>query len=317
MMVFILAALIIAPGLVVAQTSDERPVALLIKQLASSNFRIRQSAAEELTQRPTAEKALRKALPSADLDTRRRIQEILDYYDRRPLRELNFMVKEGRIEEFAKSAVAMPPRKYDAEVWFAVREFARTLRDLHEKKGGQKIKRGVLEVSDDWLPVFLSENRVTEATKARSDGLYLVRACEVDLDQRRRKNREFANELDAGCIIVAAGKVRLHAESSAIIIAEGSVQLSGCRTLGLLLISGGDVELDGDLDNSLIIARGKITINGANKISGCRIISGKTVALDPTTEQRAPNLITENDPNPLGYIRWSDPPKEKAAPKSK
>ena len=48
---------------------------------------------------------------------------------------------------------------------------------------------------------------------------------------------------------------------------------------------------------------------------GFRVISGQSVEYNPKAARDY--ITTENEPNPLGFIRWSDAPKDKAAPKSK
>ena len=68
----------------------------------------------------------------------------------------------------------------------------------------------------------------------------------------------------------------------------------------------------------MVIARGKVTIIDG-RIDGyaasSRIVSGKSVIHDK--KKSHDSIITENEPNPLGFIRWADAPKDKPAPKKK
>ena len=222
-------------------------VQLLIKKLASKDFETRESASESLKRLPEASKSLREAFQSADPETKGRIEEILEYHERRPLRELNQLAKEGRVSEFINLVATLPASKLDPEICEAVRNLGRTIRDLHEKegKGITKLKNSVLNTPGEWLPAVLSEKRVTEATKVRSiaKGSYFIRAQEVDLDQERVKDRQFVNELGANTsAIVASGNVRLNGETG-LIFAGGSIRLIGGRIGAALFISGGDIEL--------------------------------------------------------------------------
>jgi hypothetical protein len=79
-----------------------------------------------------------------------------------------------------------------------------------------------------------------------------------------------------------------------------------------LLVSGGDISVD-ECHHCLVIAHGMITCNQATR---CRFISGKTVTIKKPLEidrrdDDLANRITENDLNPLGFVRWSDTPKAK------
>jgi hypothetical protein len=123
-------------------------------------------------------------------------------------------------------------------------------------------------------------------------------------------------------VVVASGSVRLRpgrgpAGQVFAVLAGGDIELDG-SFVGLLLVSGGNVNLkeSTSLSKSVVIARGKVICTESDVIlMDSRIISGKSVY-----NKKRPNrncIITENEPNPLGYIRWSELQKEKPAPKSK
>ena len=291
------------PILFLAQSGRE-PIELLIKKLASSNFHERQAATKALQVRPEAAPALRDALKSADTELRTRAAEILDYFDRLPVRELDSAVKDGNILLFVNLQTSSPSGKYQAESWFAASDLARKLIDLHETKGGKKIQLRILEKQ---IPQILNEKRVTESTKAQFERYHFVRASEVDLDRRRRKAGEpLHNLLEDNAFFVASRSVRILTNKSQIIFAGGSVEITdgGAGIQDSIIVCGGDLTLDCALARSLIIARGKIISNGF--LGESRLISGKSLS---TSRPPQSCLISENDANPLGFIRWADAPK--------
>ena len=80
-----------------------------------------------------------------------------------------------------------------------------------------------------------------------------------------------------------------------------------------IIVSGGDVVVKGNISNSLIIARGSVIQvkpgPGERRRPGCihnHIIAGKSVTVFGEEKY---NRIVEDEPNPLGYIRWADAPK--------
>jgi hypothetical protein len=308
--------LLLLPTWLFAQQTEKDTIANLIKKLGSRHFLAREAALESLKNRPEAEPALREAILSADLETRRRADIILDYYERRPLRELSTLVKNGKVDEFIRSVAAWPKGKFDVEVWQTVRAMAHTLKDVHEKRAGEKLQLCVDRWGDHAAPPVLSSKRITEATEAKRDETYFLRASEVDWDGSRLELGMRANEFDQGSFIVASGQVGMPMGNTHLIFAGGSVQLRGGDVFGVLVVSGGDVEIDCKLDASLIIACGKVSTTNSSVVSRSRIISGKTVILDPKKEIIGPNIIVENDANPFGFIHWTES-KDKSVRKSK
>ncbi len=102
-----------------------------------------------------------------------------------------------------------------------------------------------------------------------------------------------------------------------VIFCAGRVELSGVA-FGVLVVSAGDVVLDAEgLVHSLVIAKGNIIVKN-HRIERTRLIAGKKVITDDADGDLPSScLISQNDPNPLGFIRWADAAKDKAAPKSK
>ena len=76
--------------------------------------------------------------------------------------------------------------------------------------------------------------------------------------------------------------------------------------LRAIVVAGGDIELC-ETHKCLIIARGNVRVKRGG-IGHSQIISGKSVIFE-RTKATSNDVIIENEPNPLGFIRWSDSPK--------
>jgi hypothetical protein len=96
----------------------------------------------------------------------------------------------------------------------------------------------------------------------------------------------------------------------AAMLARGPVHIELAHVQSSIIVSAADVTINGIFADSVIIARGKIKVAGI--MIRCRVVSG--CAIDNTTNVRT-NIVSQNDPNPLGFIRWAEPPKEKAKSK--
>jgi hypothetical protein len=202
----------------------------------------------------------------------------------------------------------------------------RSLADLHEKKGGRKIPL-LSKVAKDNLVVsqplpIVNVKTVTAATKGYRFRPCFVRSDEVRLDPAdlgRLRGKLDNSFFDVPSFFLAAGAVHIiHVHEGSIVLAGGSVEFGdNKRGTGephsLVIVSGGDVKCHGPMSLSLVIARGEIDCHAYSHES--RFIAGKSVSFDEDRTVKC--IVTENDPNPLGFIRWSDAPKEKAAPKTK
>jgi hypothetical protein len=299
-----------------AQQHDERDFQGLVKRLGSADFRQRDSATEALKMDPNSATLLRDALRSPNTEIARRAAIILEYHDRRPVRDLQSAAKEGRVNAFVELLADWPAGKYETEAWNGVRDLMRPILELHEKTGGEKID--VSSLRDGRVIAVVSEPLVKEIRNNKlGDGgrlvYFFVRTRSVSLSPPPRSND---TGYRPGGVFTASGSVKLRSspESLFIILAGGSVEIGGDQLFQSVVISGGDVTISShSVVDSLVIARGQVTYTGARLGAGCRIISGKSVICDKKNAARC--MITENDPNPLGFIRWTDPPKEKAKSK--
>ena len=306
---FFIAAAILLTLLLSAQGAGDESVEVLIKKLGSTNFQERQAATKALQQRPEAAGALRAALASTDREIARRSSEILELW---LVPDIKAAAKDGRIDRFIEIMAAWPEGKYEKEAWSAIRELATGLNDLHEKNGGMKSNR--LARWDEKPPIVICAKRITENTKGDLFyGYFFLRAKQIDVDYKRSRGENPLNTFySSHAVLIAADSVRMFSENGnrCPIFAGGNVELYGDGG-ACFIVSGGDVQIDSPVSNALVIARGNVTVAGP--ISDSRIVSGKSVI-----RKRTPNsIITENEPNPLGFIRWADAPTEKAKPKAK
>jgi hypothetical protein len=184
------------------------------------------------------------------------------------------------------------------------------LAGLHEKKGGRKTKLSV-DRFDDWLPAIVIADRITELTPHKDQRTPYLRVGELDLDVFRRKagDRANTNSFESDSVaIVAARTARISGvDTPNVILAGQSVHITkGSGIGGTLILSGGAVTLDCDAEGCLIIAKDKVTCN--HRLIECRIVSGKQIY---TEMEPRDSVLSENELNPLGFIHWSDAPKEK------
>jgi hypothetical protein len=301
-------AVLISPATLFAQNPADADLDALIKKLGSANFQQRQMASDALKKRGDAVPALREAMRSGDLEMRRRAGEVVRYLDRR---ELKAAVKEGRVERVIEILAAWQNGEHEDEAWDATRSLVKTLVDLHKKKGGGDIK-GAVEKSANVVPRVLFAQRVTEATEAEEGtGIFwFVRGSEVDIDILRPRTGPRNSLWRDRSIMVGARTVRMFAGGSNILFAGGDVEINGEGIGSSVIVSGGDVTLNCESCCLLVIGRGKVTINQRLRVG--RIIAGKSISFEVDPENCT---ISENALNPLGFIRWSDPPKEKAKSK--
>jgi hypothetical protein len=313
-----------------AQGPAARDVEALVRNLGSSNFKLRQEAFVALKERPDALPALETALKSPDRELAKRAAEVISFIRRKPVRDLESALNNGELERFVDLMLAWSDGKYENEAWPPVCEFANKLRKLHEMSGGDKLglstERTVHYLEGRDAPLRIREKRVTELASSQENSEKKKRAAyicadEVDLDYRRLKKTGVSYHWlyeQYTCAVIAKRSVYIYlGDRQQVIFCAGGVELAG-GDAAVLIVSAGDVVLDAkNIFNSLVIAKGGIIVKH-HRIERTRLIAGKKVIIgDGAKNLDKSVLVSENDPNPLGFIRWSDPPKDKATPKSK
>ncbi len=313
-----LCTVFVAAAVAVAQQPDRGAFDVFIKRLGNSDFRLRDAATEELKNAPKSASALREALRSPNPEIARRAAIILEYHDRRPLRELTAAVKDGRIQDVVEILAGWPNGKYEGEAWKSVVDLTRTIDQLHEKQGGKRLNVAWLRQGTPVVVVTEAKVKDVRNNAATENGLpcFFVRTREVALAPPEEP-RSVSGYYPGGAFVATGPvKVRPHPLAELMILAGGDAEIGGIPFRNII-ISCGDVAISTReaMFESIVIARGKVTCTGVKMGNGCRIISGKTVVYDKNLAGNC--IITENDSNPLGFIRWADAPKEKALPKAK
>ncbi len=263
----------------------------MIKKLGSPRFEDRERAKKWLLARPEqAEKALRGALRSADLEMAARATWILKEFDKRPLREIQAAVKEKAVERAVAMLAGFPERKDEGGAWSAARELAITLLELHKKKGGHHINILFL-AKEDRPPVVQTGPRTTIPPITTRESALFFRSGEVVVDKNSRL-------LD--CLIITSGGLQIRHLWRSVVFAAGPVKLER-SVMAAIIVSFGDVTVE-DLGGSLVIAKGKVTCTGY--ITHSRIISGKSVTYRRASATNC--IITENEASPLGLTNFFD-----------
>lgn len=298
-----LISLLIAAGGARAQPSQPEPVASLISKLSSASFRQREAAVESLRERPDAEAALKEAAKKSDLETGRRIAEILRFFRRG---KLEAAVDGGRVDRLVDLLGHWPAGEDEEEIWAGLRRFAETALGLDRKRGGG-VNQGAMW--KDGPKFLLCARKIQSLETEGSRGCAFLRGEEIDLPPGK-------HGILRDAVMVASGSVRFGAHGGYAIFAGGNAEIF-MGAGDALVVACGDVSVKGRFIGSLIIAKGKVTCR--DYMEGCHIISGSTVTL---AKSRGKDLvencvISENDSNPLGFIRWADAPKDKDVPKAK
>jgi hypothetical protein len=314
-----------------ALAQGQESVEALIKKLDSANAKTREAATKALLDRPDAEAALREAVRSESLEVSRRAAAVLEQLEeRRSSRDFDEAIERGRIERAIELIAAWPEGTREDALWERIKILTFALIDRNNQKYKEGNGNGSFIKRTHGLPlpaVIVKATTFSERTKINGRGKdtrHLVWAAEVDFDPDRvtdgKKVRLWQQEqfMSRQCAFVSGGTLRVSRAllHDALVLAGKDIEAKDLHTSGSVIVSCGDITLDSpDLVGCLIIARGSIDLRKVKYLFGCRIIAGKSVTYDKDKATRS--VIVENEPNPLGYIRWSDAPKDKAAPKAK
>ncbi len=301
------------PGPSYGQPASDDLVAVLVRKLGAANFRRRDAATNALMEHPNPIPALEKALENMDPEVCRRVKYIIHQVRER---DLNAAVVGMSFKELLKASDAGAKVPPGGDYFTFPDRYVQALLGLHLKKGGYKIsahdfrnQRGLA------APPVVDVPKLTIGTKIdyRDIG-YFVRAGEAYLDFADAKKTGQGNILvDSAAFFLVNGPFRNRAGGAvrSVILAEGSIDIKG-ESRNSIVVGAGDIKIV-DPSYCLVIARG--TVSCAGIPAACRIIAGKSVIFE--ADRALECIISENDPNPLGFIRWSDAPKDKVAPKTK
>ncbi|MCI0637887.1 MAG: hypothetical protein L0Y70_02355 [Gemmataceae bacterium] len=283
---------------------DEETISRKIKQLGSESFQEREAATKWLWNCPEAEASLQKALTTADLEVARRVNLILDEFQRLKLKDLQAAIKQGSLDRAIWLLAKWPKGKQEDAVWEIAKDLATKFMELHKKEGADYTGGGFSK--EPIVPVVISAERIWHCVKGPRAFVFM-RAGKVSFNDADSLNIR---------IICASDSVGIGGSilSRNFVFAGGPVELNGTTFINHIVVSYGKVELYGDMNNSLIIARDNILLQG--RVSNSRIISAKSVFYEKSMASNC--VITENESHPLGYVRFGDVPRKGPAvpPKS-
>src|SRR5437016_9548205 len=89
--------------------------------------------------RPETAPALRRALATSDREVAGRAIFVLDYFERRPIRELEAAIKAGAVDQFIDTLSIWPKGKHETAAWMGVCEMAHALVRLHNNDKKKKL----------------------------------------------------------------------------------------------------------------------------------------------------------------------------------
>ncbi len=292
----------------------------------------REAATRSLKERVEAIPALRKMRQTTNLETRRRVDDILSALDRirarRCLDKANALGKAGRAVEladrlaFAASCNVPCPEGWGGLTQFADQTITRT--DRFFSQGGKFHRDQVFPAGD--FRLFAKQGNLKEIA-ARSVEINTGKKRDNSNDMKAIAGRRLIQETTGklllrgesvsltgdpgfgllGGMIAASGDIRLSGASFSVIIAGGDVkqvaQLRHC-----ILICDGDVEfLDrAGAHDSIIVARGKVTYNRDEFwLQNCLIRSGHTLFLpEGHPPKRKPVDLKDGTPDPLAFVKF-------------
>jgi hypothetical protein len=245
--------LLLIPIAASAQTTPDATILLLIEKLGSKDFKVRIAATAALKERPDALPALLSALTSTDRELAQRAAEIIDFFKRKPVRDLELAVNNGQVERFVNHMVDWPDGKYENEAWFQVCELANKLRNLHEKTGGEKLRLATERINDylegRYIPLRIRDKHITGLASGIKDlekkrrAVYLC-ADEVAFDRGVEKPPQtygWMYDHHTGAIIARRSAFVFLGTGQQVVFCSGPVGIAGDGGTAVLVVSAGDV----------------------------------------------------------------------------
>jgi hypothetical protein len=275
----------------------------LIRRLGSPEFQIREAATARLLQRRDALPALRAAAKSKNAEIASRARKILGSMDAAwALPELRTFAKQGKVDLLVEKLVATEKWGDEIAAWQVMADLASKICELEEKVYGKTCfpKEGLHPVGD--LHRFLDDSE-GKPFKLLTDSRRAGECGGMHFALRARAYTETPGA--SNCFFAISGEIRAPHLKWSVIFADGSVRTAG--THEAVVICDGDFIIQGTIDNSLIIARGDVIIDKPGEVLDSHIIcSGKT-SVSKGVGVTLRSKVKENDPNPLGFIKYFDP----------
>jgi hypothetical protein len=221
---------------------------------------------------------------------------------RPPFLKLDEAIKSGHIEDVIGIIADWPEGKQDEALWKRVQELSSTLVDRANKPEGSFAGKLRKRLNASLLSSRKLDHFTEKTQNLRLFSGVLLRVADLKYDAARVAK---GGQMVITMRIISAGAVEIRQVGSedAMIFAKGDVKLHGAIFRSGIIVCGGNMVLDKSaMMNSLVIAKG--TIDGeTSSVSGSRVVSGKTATCLKDASDFY--VITENESNPLGYIRWN------------
>jgi hypothetical protein len=316
---------------------SEIKIDLLIDDLRSDRFEVREAASRALMDLVEAIPALQRARKSDDLELRLRatniLREVAKKRARRALSRAKALAKAGRIIEAADRVAYWGQLGQPGEDWEILTQFASEARSktaryfpphgfwyYPEEIGGhfplnpmgefrryaesahpREMAAQLIDIDAGGEELILSEKEHAERKLAVKGIDTLVPYTLLLRGENILCQKDIS---DAGIykgIIAATGDVELPPASHSLVIAGGNLaKLDG--TMQSIVICDGDVELPGPPSAALIVARGKVTCatGKAAIIMNCMVRSGRSLVLPDGTKVD----LKDGTPDPLAFVKF-------------
>jgi hypothetical protein len=279
------------------------PIAVLIADLGHEDFETREAATQCLRVRLDAVPALRAALRSPDPEVKRRVTFLLEELRDLPYRQVRRWLAEGRLD-LAGEAFAVRNWEKEEVIWQlffkATQEVLERFAEVFDEPVYAMAKpNGSFPVADlhRWVAhggpyrVHTPTAPHPKFTNAQTPGRFLARGEELGCG---RLFESFA--LSAGGNF--DNKISVCNTS---VWANAPFRTEG-GLLGSLVICDGDCRMS-EAVGSFLVANGNVVQTSYRPFRACRIIAtGKVIG-----EVGLFSLVQENNPTPLGFIRFFNP----------
>lgn len=282
---------------------DEKVVERYIRELGDKDFKVRADAVRRLTALEPYS-ALVRALKANDAEAARLAAQILNDLDRaatvRSLQKLPQETARGEVSRVTDRFARWKGPENDEKAWQINIDFAwevanRAVKDFANEKQFWKDRyppRSTKPYGPKGQVEYLYSKDALTASKsiigfARADGIIFKRGAKPMGVFVSSNGLELGRDLVVNSTFLIVGALRCDAT------------ISNC-----ILICDGAVELQSSVLNSVIVANGPVKYSSS--VAGCTVIS--TSSIIATTRGSADrSVLRENEPNPLGFIKWFKP----------
>jgi hypothetical protein len=300
----LLISLPIYPTLLAHMQQPQQELDDLIRQLGDPAFQKREAATAKLMQRRDAVPALKIAATSNDAEVAHRARKLLGSIDAKwALPELKTLAKQGKVDQAVEKLVRAEKWGDEIAAWQVMADLAARLCELEKEAYGKTCfpKNERRPVGD--IRRFLAEpdgatiKMLSDSREARKSGWVRLALRAQAVPEKLAVRVSY---------LAVSGDADANHIGSSVIFAGGSVRTNGAQKA--LVVCDGDFSVKGIIDDCLIIARGDVHIDKPATIIGrSHVISSRRVHIAEEGEISSLSEVNENQPNPLGFVRFFDP----------